>query len=432
MSKNTKINILYGKDGYNLNIKKTWEPSIIRKPQMPIIEKINQEVSSAFSNPLGCKSLKSLANKVSSACILVCDITRPVPNNLFIEKLIENLLEGGIKKEKILILIATGLHRPSTPEEILSIIKSKYVLKNFKIVNHDAKNKEEHRYIGTTTKGNKISLDKRFLDAELKIATGLVEPHFMAGFSGGRKVVAPGIAQEDTIRTLHSARYMENPLSRNCNLINNPVHEDQLEIIKMIGSVYSVNCVIDEARNLSFINFGDIIQSHNAAVKFINSFAIVRTDKKFDTIVTSCAGAPLDSTFYQTVKGMISPLNILKEGGDLIILSECKEGMGSREFIKSQQKLLNKGIEKFLIDISKKQFADIDEWQTEKQIEALKKANVYLYCSGIKKKDKDLVLTNLTTNPELTIDESIDKHKNNKIAIIPEGPYVVPIYAKFS
>ena len=159
MSKNTKINILYGKDGYNLNIKKTWEPSIIRKPQMPIIEKINQEVLNAFSDPLGCEPLKKLANKVNSACILVCDITRPVPNNLFIEELIENLLEGGIKKEKIVILIATGLHRPATPEEIISIIKSKYILKNFKIVYHDSKNKNEHKYIGTTTKGNKISLD---------------------------------------------------------------------------------------------------------------------------------------------------------------------------------------------------------------------------------------------------------------------------------
>ena len=301
MSKNNKINILYGKDGYNLNIKKTWKPSIIRKPQMPIIEKINQEVLNAFLDPLGCEPLKKLANKVNSACILVCDITRPVPNNLFIEELIENLLEGGIKKEKILILIATGLHRPATPEEIISIIKSKYILKNFKIVNHDAKNKNEHKYIGTTTKGNKISLDKRFLDADLKIVTGLVEPHFMAGFSGGRKVVAPCIAQEDTIRTLHSSRYMENPFSRNCNLINNPVHEDQLEIIKMLGPVYSVNCIIDETRNLSFINFGDIIQSHDAAVEFINSFATVTTNKKFDTVVTSCAGSPLDSTFYQTI-----------------------------------------------------------------------------------------------------------------------------------
>ena len=200
----------------------------------------------------------------------------------------------------------------------------------------------------------------------------------------------------------------------------------------MLGPVYSVNCIIDETRNLSFINFGDIIQSHDAAVEFINSFATVTTNKKFDTVVTSCAGSPLDSTIYQTIKGMISPLNILKEGGDLIILSECKEGMGSREFKNSQQKLLNKGIKKFLSDISKKQFADIDEWQTEKQVEALKKANVYLYCSGIKKKDKDLVLANVITNPELTIDESIDKHKNNKIAIIPEGPYVVPIYGGFN
>ena len=421
-----KVQILFGDKGYSLNIKSNWQPTVIRKPKMPLIQSSDKAVLDAFSSPINSPPLTNLAQEANSACILVCDITRPVPNGLFIENLVKNLIEANIKKEKILILIATGLHRLSSKKEIIQIINSKYVLENINIAIHNAKEDNNHRLIGITSKGNKISLDKRFLDAELKIVTGLVEPHFMAGFSGGRKVIAPGIAHEKTIRTFHSARYMEDPMAKNCNLKNNPLHEDQLEIIKMIGGAYAINCVIDEDRKLSYINFGEIIKSHICAVDFINSYVEVKTNSTFDTIVTSSAGAPLDSTFYQTVKGIVSPLTILNKGGDLIIFSECKEGIGSNDFKKSQRRLNADGKEKFILDILKKQYADIDEWQTQKEIEALKRANIYLYTTGISKEEQNLTAVNITKEPELVIEESIKRHNNNNIAIIPEGPYVVP------
>ena len=420
------IKILYGDEGYSLTIKNNWKPTIIRKPKMPLIKSIKKAVTNAFLNPINSLSLSDLAKDANSACILVCDVTRPVPNNLFIEKLVNTLIISGISKDNILILIATGLHRPAPKEEINQIIGSKHILNNIKIVNHFAREDSQHRFIGTTTQGNQISLDKRFLDADLKIATGLVEPHFMAGFSGGRKVIAPGIAHEKTIRTFHSARYMENPMAKNCNLHQNPLHEDQLEIIKMIGGSYAINCVIDEDRNLSYINFGEIVKSHADAVNFMTSYAKVKANNLFDTIITSSAGAPLDATFYQTVKGMVSPLSILKEGGDLIIFSECKEGMGSDDFLRSQTRLLKDGKQKFITDILKKKYADVDEWQTEKEIEALNKANIYLYSKGISKKEEKLAAIKLTNDPISTIEDSIKKHNNNNIAIIPEGPYVVP------
>jgi len=426
MSLVKKVKILYGDKGYYLTIKNNWDATIIRKPKMPIIKDTNKKVSNAFENPISSQSLSKLAKKANSACILVCDITRPVPNEIFIENLVKILLENKIRKENIIILIATGLHRPSTENEIKKIIHSKYVLENITIVNHNAKNNEEHEYIGTTSRGNKISLDKRFLKADLKIATGLVEPHFMAGYSGGRKVIAPGIAHEKTIRTFHSARYMEDSRSRNCNLINNPLHEDQLEIIEMIGGAYAINCVIDEDRNISYINFGEIIESHYNAVKFIDSYAKVKTKKKFDTVITSSAGAPLDSTFYQTVKGMVAPLEILNEGGDLLILSECKEGIGSKDFMLSQNRLNKIGKNKFLSEILNKDYADIDEWQTEKEIYALNKANIYLYSTKLSKKDESYTAVKIIDDPISIIEKSIKKHKNKNIAIIPEGPYVVP------
>ena len=422
-----KVKLLYGKDGIELNIKDDWNADIIRKPSMPIINNIKGEVNKALNNPVNSNSISEICRKDKSVCILVCDITRPVPNKLFLKQMILKFINAGISPDNIIIIIATGLHRPASKAEIADIIGSSWVLENIKIENHFARDDSMHKYIGTTKQGNIVKLDKRFLDAEIKIVTGLVEPHFMAGYSGGRKVIAPGIAHADTITTFHSARYMENPNATSCNLINNPLHQDQLEIVNMIGQVYAINCVIDENRNLSFINYGEIISSHMKAVNFISSFAKVKCNTSYNTLVTSAAGAPLDGTFYQTVKGMVTPLEILNKGGDLIITSECSEGLGSKEFILSQKDLLKKGSKKFLEDILKKDFAAIDEWQTEMEIKSLMKGNIYLFSEGLSEEDKIYTGVNITNDITKTIDESIKRHSNNKVAIIPEGPYIIPV-----
>ena len=421
-----EVKLLYGKNGINLNIKDDWNANIIRKPLMPIIDDISGEVNKALNNPINSLSIDKISSKGKSLCSLVCDITRPVPNKLFLKQIIIKFINAGISADNILIIIATGLHRPASQDEINEIIGSSWVLKNIKIENHFARDDSMHKNIGTTKQGNIVKLDKRFVDADIKIATGLVEPHFMAGYSGGRKVIAPGIAHADTITTFHSARYMENPNATSCNLINNPLHEDQLEIVNMIGQVYAINCVIDEERNLSYINFGEIISSHMKAVNFVSSFAKVKCNNSYNTIITSAAGAPLDGTFYQTVKGMVTPLEILKKGGDLIITSECSEGLGSEEFIASQKKLLEIGPNKFLENILKKDFAAIDEWQTEMEIKSLIKGNIFLFSEGLSEKDKLYTGVNIINNIAKTIDESIKRHNNNNIAIIPEGPYVIP------
>ncbi len=192
----------------------------------------------------------------------------------------------------------------------------------------------------------------------------------MAGYSGGRKVVAPGVAHADTIRTFHNARFMEDPFASSCNLDRNPLHEEQLEIVRTIGEIYGLNTVIDEARDLVHVTFGEIIQSHLAAVEFVRKITEIRVPRKFKTIVTSAAGYPLDKTYYQTVKGMVTPIDILEPGGTLIIASECSEGIGSPEFHASQARLVSMGPDAFLQMIQRKSLADVDEWQTEMQLKA--------------------------------------------------------------
>ncbi len=165
--------------------------------------------------------------------------------------MIETMVASGIPLERITVLVATGLHRPNEGEELAELVGDPWVLANVRVENHFARNEADHVDLGrTTTRNTPVTIDRRFVEAELRIATGLVEPHFMAGWSGGRKVVAPGVAGHETIRTFHSARFMEDPLAVQCNLVGNPLHEEQLEIVRTIGDIYALNTVIDEDRDL--------------------------------------------------------------------------------------------------------------------------------------------------------------------------------------
>ncbi len=270
------------------------------------------------------------------------------------------------------------------------------------------------------------------MDADLKIVTGLVEPHFMAGYSGGRKVIAPGVAHKDTITTFHNARFMSHPKADSCVLEGNPLHEEQLEIVCMLGNVLAVNTVLDEHRRLSFVNFGEIISSHLDAVRFTEQYTVVPVSRRFKTVVTSAAGYPLDQTYYQTVKGMVVPTDILEPGGNLIVASECAEGVGSIEYADAQRRLIEKGVDGFFEDISTKEFADIDEWQTQMQLKSMRAGSVHLYTTGLSAADRQLTGVNLVDSLDDTVRRCVEAGNvsdgDKSIAIIPEGPYVVPAF----
>ncbi len=401
---------------------------------MPLVKSPIDEVYSALMQPVGCSKLSRVAQSSRSACILICDITRPVPNNLLLRPIVECLVDSGIDAANILILIATGLHRPNLGEELEHLVGDPLILDTIRIENHHARRDSEHLDLGFTSEGTPVRIDRRFLEAELKIVTGLVEPHFMAGYSGGRKVLAPGIAHSDTIRTLHSARILDDPNCRSCNVENNPLHREQLEIVKMVkrhsrSEIYAVNTVIDEDRRVAFVNFGDIIDSHQAAMDFADRYCTVTVDRKFDTVVTSAAGYPLDQTYYQAIKGMVTPLEILEKNGSLVLAAQCKEGLGSDEFRSSQCSLLDEGPEAFLRRISAKSTADIDEWETHMQVKAQSDFHISLFTDELSEEDRQLTGLDLPESMEVGIEAALSRSHSKSVAVVPEGPYVVPKFA---
>ncbi len=419
-----EIPVAYGHGHLTVRLPDRARPTLIRKHPRPALPDPRQAVADAL------RPLPALARGKDSACILVCDVTRPVPNGLFLRSMIEAIIAGSVPRERITVLVATGLHRPNLGAELEAVLGDPWVAANVAVVNHDARRMEDHVDLGTTeAHAVPIHLDRRFVEAELRIATGLVEPHFMAGWSGGRKVVAPGIAGEATIRTFHSARFMEHPLARQCNLDGNPLHEAQLEIVRRLGALYALNTVLDDERRLAHVNFGEIVASHLAAVAFVREAAAVGVGRRFRTVVTSSAGHPLDRTYYQTVKGMVTPLDILEPGGTLIMASECAEGMGSAEFRASQARLVSMGADRFLESLWAKSLADIDEWQTEMQLKPMRAGRVQLHTTGLSEDERRLTGVEMVGDLDAAIRDAIDRSGDPDLAIIPEGPYVVPLHA---
>lgn len=420
-----RVDLAFGRGTLPVNVAESADVTVIRKAPR---RKLGAEaIARAFAEPVGSAPLAELVRGRASACILICDITRPVPNRLYLRPMVETMLAGGIPRENVTILVATGLHRPNLGDELAELIGDPWVLENVRIENHFARNDDDHVDFGVTEgRGTPIKVDRRFVEADLRIATGLVEPHFMAGYSGGRKVIAPGIMHADTIRTFHSARFMEDPLATSGVLDGNPLHEEQLLIVRRLGEHYALNTVIDEERDLVYAGFGETIASHLAAVRFAQDWTSVTLPRRFKTVVTSAAGFPLDKTYYQTVKGMVTPLDIVEPGGTLIVASECSGGIGSAEFRASQARIVELGPDAFLQTLLTKRFADVDEWQTEMQLKSMRAATVQLYAPGLSDADRALTGVVAIGSVDDAIRASIACSGDGAVAIIPEGPYVIP------
>jgi nickel-dependent lactate racemase len=429
MSDLKTIPISYGRGHLPIRMPAGAEVTTIGKLALPKLADPAGAVRRALTEPIGSEPLARLAQGRGSACILICDITRPVPNKLFLRPMVETMVAAGVPLDRIVILVATGLHRPNLGEELAEVVGDPWVMEHVRVENHYARNEADHVDLGVTaTRGTPIKLDRRFVEADLRIATGLVEPHFMAGWSGGRKVIAPGIAHHETIRTFHSARFMEDPLAVQCNLIGNPLHEEQLEIVRRLGDVYGLNTVLDEDRDLVCVTFGEIIASHAAAVDFVSGVTRVPASRKFKTLVTSSAGYPLDKTYYQTIKGMVTPLDILEPGGTLIIASACSEGFGSEEFRAAQRRLIELGPHKFLATLTAKSLADVDEWQTEMQLKSMRVGRIELYTSGLSAEEREITGVEMIADVDEAVARSIERANDAAVAVIPEGPYVVPYF----
>jgi nickel-dependent lactate racemase len=377
----------------------------------------------AIEQPIGSPPLPALAKGRNSACILVCDITRPVPNEMILRPILETLEGAGIRGDKILILVATGLHRPNEGDELIEMV-GEHICANYRIENHHGKALDEHTHLGDSPRGVPIWIDSRYVAADLKIATGLIEPHLMAGFSGGRKLICPGVAALDTIRVWHSPDFLEHPKA-DCGILDgNPVHEENTWIARKTGCDFIVNVVLDaQRRPLQFLA-GDMENAFLQGVDFVRGVLTDTVEEPVDIVVTSSAGYPLDTTFYQSIKGLTGALPIVKQGGTIIMAASLSNGVGSQSF----QQLFreNSDLEAFTKRILSEDYFVIDQWQLEELAKVRRKAKVKVVSDGLSAE----TLASLFVEPAASVEQAVAEALRQygagaTIAVIPKGPYVL-------
>jgi nickel-dependent lactate racemase len=419
-----RVTLEYGKTGLEVELPddRVVGPLAI-KPAPPLADPL-AVLRQKLAAPTGTPALAELARGRQSACIVICDITRPVPNSLLLPPILETLETAGVPRDKILILIATGLHRPNEGEELVELVGAE-IAGNYRVENHHGKVLAEHTYLGTTPRGVPAWIDTRYLQADLKITTGLIEPHLMAGYSGGRKLICPGIAALETVKIWHGPDFLEHPKADCGFLEGNPVHEENTRIARMAGCDFIVNVTIDADRRITSLVAGDMEQAFLEGVRFIEKVVKAEVSEPCDVVVTSSAGYPLDTTFYQAVKGLTGALPIVKQGGTIIIAASLAEGIGSPEF----QRLFkeNESLPGFMKRILGKDYFVMDQWQLEELAKVCRKAKVKVVSDGLPAETLNELFVESAPSVEEAVTDSLAEYgPAARIAVIPKGPYVLP------
>jgi len=384
------------------------------------LKDVRNALAFTLDHPIGTPALEELARGKNSAAISVCDITRPAPNPVTLPPLLERLHAGGIPKAGVTILIATGLHRPATPEEI-AVIVGPAIAAEYRVVNHYAKDLASHAALGTTRRGTPVFIDERFVSADLHITLGFIEQHLMAGFSGGRKLVAPGLAAQETIKVLHSPPFMREPKAVEGSIEGNPLHAELLEIAALARHDFILDVALAKTREIAGIFAGNAVKAHAEGVAFLQKTLLASVPEPVDAVITTAAGYPLDLTFYQTIKGVTAAQHILKPGGKILVMSACSEGVGAPEFANKLAGLTS--YSDYLNELDGAP-VEVDQWQLEKLALAGGKFEVLFYTPGISPRMAGGLADHLFPTPEAAVRALMHSlPANARIAVIPEGPH---------
>ena len=376
----------------------------------------------ALDSPIGSPPLETLALGKRSAAISVCDITRPAPNRIVLPPVLKRLERAGIPREGIVILIATGLHRAATEAEASQIVGPQ-IASAYRWGNHNAREISEHRCLGRTSSGTPVHIDERFVSADLHLTVGFIEPHLMLGYSGGRKLIAPGQAARQTIEVLHSPKFMRDERTCEGSIDGNPLHEELLEIARMARHDFMVDVALARDRSIAGVFAGDPVAAHRRGVEFVSRVMLETLDAPVDAVITTGAGHPLDLTFYQSLKGITAAQHIVKPGGKILLMAACEEGPGGPEF---RQMLKDFPSWQGFLDHIDRSPVMIDQWQIEKVAMVTRKSDISFYVPGLSADYYPTLWGPVYTSAPAAFDALAGSlPPGATVAVVPEGPYVL-------
>ncbi|MFO8064829.1 MAG: nickel-dependent lactate racemase [Spirochaetia bacterium] len=428
----TEQNIPYGKDSVTVRVP---DSAHILSPAVqdpPVLR--NEQIADALENPIGTPALSSLISNAnpSTVAITISDITRAVPNKVFMPEILRVLRDSGISDDAVTIIVGTGMHRPSTPEEHEELLGPD-IVSRYRVIDHKADDAEG---LLRVSEDPYVAVNALFAEADFKIVTGFIEPHFMAGFSGGRKGVCPALVDLQTIQRFHGYETLSDPRAKEGVLNGNPCHEVSLDVARRVGVDFLFNVAINKNKEIVGVYCGELEAAHQAGCGDVAKWTGVKLEQTYDIVVTHGGGYPLDQNFYQTVKGMCLALPALHTDSKLLLVSACTQQLGSEEYTTLMKRYSRGRWRQFLADAAKRtDVTEKDQWELQLQtrvLERIGEENVLFFSDHMEQGLQEIanVRPILGEEPvenrlQQTLDELLAENPSASIAVIPGGPYTI-------
>jgi nickel-dependent lactate racemase len=420
-----RLRLDYGTDGMEVTLPDD-RVTVIEPVLRPAVADPHATLVEAIRSPIGSVRLREQIRPGQRIAISVCDVTRAQPRREQLLALFEEM--PGVPDADITIFVATGTHRSNTAEELERML-GRDILGRFRVVNHDSRDTATLARAGTTSTGVPVLLNREFLQADVRVTTGFVEPHFFAGFSGGPKMVAPGLAGLETVMTLHDAVRIGHPNATWGVTEGNPVHDDVREIARMVGVHFAIDVTLNREQKITAAFAGDILEQHRVACAYAKETAMRAVPTPFDVVLTTNSGYPLDQNLYQAVKGMSAAAKIVKPRGTIVCAAECRDGLpshGSYGAVLSSQPTPHA----LLAMINAPGYSTPDQWQVQVQAQIQLKAQVLVKTTGLSPDQVRAAHFTPTDDVEQAVRDALARSPENAtLCVLPQGPQTIPYLA---
>ena len=415
----TEIELPYGDSFLKARIPTKNLSYVLNTKYIKSLDNEREAITNSLRAPIGCPPLCDCLNKNDKVVVMVTDNTRPCPDDRLLPPILAEL-EAKVPRENITIMVALGLHPPLDKQELVKKL-GRDIVENYNVINHDV---DQCVYIGTTSRGTPVDINTRVVEADFRLSTGFIEPHWFAGFSGGRKSIAPGVFSVRSAYKNHSYTMLDHPCSVSGIIQGNIVHEDLVEQAIMAKLNFIVNVILNKDREITHIVTGDPLKAHEIGCEIESDIATVKAPHKVDIVITTNSGAPLDLDLYQTCKGMNTAAKITRDGGIVIIASACSAGKGPEEFVELHASVSSP--KEVLRKIRREEPIGV-QWQNQIFARDQLRNDFYLVSEL-----EDSIVKAMMITPIRTIEQGLEEAfkiigNDAEIAVIPEGPLVVPV-----
>lgn len=410
----------YGRQGLNLDVPETADVFLVR--EMATLADEASAIRDALRHPIGSPSLGTRLRPGMTVAVVHTDITRATPNDRLLPVILAELEAGGIRREDIVLINGLGTHRPQTEDELRTMLGDA-VVDNYRCLQHDALDEARLVSLGESSRSHPLKVNRELMEADLKILTGFIEPHFFAGYSGGPKAILPGVAGAATVFANHSPAMIADPNAGFDRTVGNPIWEEMLEAGRRVENTLLVNVTLNRENAITGVFAGDLRAAHAAGCDFVRQSSRFEIAKPYDVVVTTNSGYPLDQNLYQCVKGMAAAARAVRQGGAILLLAACEEGLPDHgEYARL---LRQAGSPETILDqILQPGFSCQDSWQVQIQLQVQQKADVYVFSEGLSDSQvADSLLRPCRDLPRGLTD--LLASYGSRVCILPQGPLTI-------